>query len=154
MEKAVFIILDDTLITTLSGKKYSLHGEDWKFYNQTVEAIRYYFSKGYKICIISNQLQLMNNILGQKTYDRKMELVLTTLEKDLRMPKNYISHFFSKDREDNYSVLPNPGLIYDYALDFEIDVVNSILIGSSVYDKEVQQNAGIKTYIDKTDLTM
>jgi len=154
MKKAVFIILDDTLITTLSGKKYALHGEDWKFYNQTVEAIRYYFARGYRICIISNQLQLMNNTLGQKTYDRKMELVLATLERDLRIPKNYINHYFSKDRDDAYSVLPNPGLIYDYALDFEIDVVNSIVIGSSVYDKEVQVNAGIKTYIDKSDLTM
>lgn len=154
MNKAVFVILDDTLITTLSGKKYSVHGEDWKFYNQTVNAIRSYFGQGYKICIISNQLQLENNTLGQKTYDRKMELVLTTLERDLRMPKNYIQHFFSKDRQDPYSVLPNPGLIYEYACDFEIDVINSILIGSSIYDKQVQINAGIKTYIDKTDLTM
>lgn len=154
MEKCLFIVLDGTLIKTLSGKQYSLHSEDWTFFPQTVKAIQKYYGLGYKVCIISNQLHLMNNPLGQRTFDRKMELVLTTLEKDLRMPKGYISHFFAKDRSDSYSILPKPGLIYDYALDFEIDIVNSILLGSSIYDNDIQRMSGIKTYIDKTNLTI
>ena len=31
MNKAVFVIIDETLITTKSGKSFPINSEDWKF---------------------------------------------------------------------------------------------------------------------------
>lgn len=152
MKKALFLTLDNTLITTLSGRAYSLHSEDWKFIIQTVEAIKDYYSKGYVICIITNQPQIANNIVSEKTFIRKMNLILKTLEKDLKIKSNEISYGYCIE-EGTYHYLPNPGLIYDFALEFEIDVLNSILIGNSNKDKLIATYSGITTYIDKTNLT-
>lgn len=151
MNKALFLTLDETLITTLSGRKFALHGEDWKFILQTVEAIKDFYSKGYYICIITNQTNVLNNPLAEKAFLRKMKLVLDTLEKDIKIKHNKISYFYCID-EASYNYLPRPGMIYEYAVDHEIDIVNSTLLGGSIYDRAIAVYAGISNYIDKTNL--
>jgi histidinol phosphatase-like enzyme len=151
MKPALFILLDDTLITTLSGKKYSLHREDWKFINNAVEFIKEYYNKDYFIFIITNQLAIYNNITPEKAFHAKMELILSTLEKDLKIKKNFIQYRYCID-EDSYSFLPKPGLILDLALEYEVDLSKSILLGNSLYDKAILIYSGIKIYKDVTDL--
>ncbi len=40
MEKLVFCELDNTLITTRSGKNYPLTTKDWKFIDNTIGALQ------------------------------------------------------------------------------------------------------------------
>lgn len=151
MQKALILTLDNTLITTLSGRKYSLHSEDWKFILQTVEAIKDYYSKGYRICIISNQSSITNGITTEKSFIYKMNLIVTTLEKDLKLKINTISYSYCID-EDSYYKLPYPGLLYSLALDFELDLYKSVFIGNSLEDESTSIRCGIRKYIDVTDL--
>lgn len=151
MKKALFVILDDTLITTKSGRPYSLHSEDWKFKLQAVEAIKDFSSKGYHICIIANQIQIANNLTTAKLFDRKLALILGTLERDLRLPNESIAYSYCIE-EDSYRYLPNPGLIYELACDFELNITKSVLLGNSIYDKSICKYSGIETYLSLSDL--
>jgi HAD superfamily hydrolase (TIGR01662 family) len=152
MERLLILTLDGTLITTLSGRKYSVHSEDWKFIIQAVEAIKDYHKRGYKIFIMSNQLAIYNNIISDKSFLRKMNLIVNTLERDLPIKVNSICYDYCID-EESYRFLPKPGMLYEFAVDHEIDLINSVFIGSSLLDKNSALSVGIKNYIDVTNLT-
>lgn len=157
MKKALFLTFDKTLIVPLNNKSYYLHTEDWRFVNQTVEAIRDYEKQGYVICIICNQIEIAQGIVSEKNFLFKMNNVLVTLEKELKgkkkrnYEKNFINFSYCYD-DTSYNFLPKPGMLYDFAVDHELDIINSILIGSTLRDKDIAYNAGIKQYLDVTDL--
>lgn len=134
-----------------------MHTEDWKFVNQTVEAIRDYEKQGYIVCIICNQIEINQGIVSEVNFLHKMRNVLEVLEKELKYRKNvpYVKNFINFSYcfdEESYNYLPKPGMIYDFAVDYEFDIPNSILIGSTLKDKDIALNSGIRTYIDVTDL--
>lgn len=146
MRKACFLTFDNTLITTLSGRKYPLHGEDWKFINNTLDLIEKYYNKDYLICVLINQSEINKGIISEALFKRKIKLVLTTLQKNLKAEDYKIKVHICTNEED-YNFLPKVGMIYELALQFKIDVVNSILLGSSeLLDKEILKNSGIKNY--------
>lgn len=147
MKKALFITLDDTLVTTLSGRPYPIHGEDWKFISKTLPVIKEYHSKGYLICIITNQVGIHKGLILETMFLRKMELIVATLERDLDLKVNDITYNYSTIPFD-YDYLPNPGLLYSLAVDYDIDVVNSTLIGNCEREKLITKTTGIKNYID------
>ena len=151
MKKALFITLDNTLITTKSKQKYALHSEDWKFNNQAIACIKDFISKGFVLLIITNQQRIAQGLLSDKTFMRKMNLIITTLEKDLGLKSDSINFEYCTDVED-FNFLPSPGMIYQLALEFQLDIKGSYLLGSSVFDKAIINYCGIPAYIDITDL--
>lgn len=153
MNRALFLTLDDTLVSTRSGHKYSLHREDWKFIDTTVSAIKSYYDKGYLICILINQAQIADNITTDKTFHAKLALILQSLEIKLKLKPNSIIYEYCIDTE-SYNYLPRPGMVYNLALEYDLDIVNSILIGNSIYDKTISIYSGIKTYFDITELNI
>lgn len=151
MRKGLFITLDNVLIKTLSGREYSLHTQDWKFNNQVVEAVKDYNYKGYKIIVITNQSQIYKGLTTEKLFNIKFENVLGALEKHLKLKNNSIASNYCIE-EDTYNYIPNPGMVYEIAIEFELDLFNSFLIGNSIYEKELAKKAGISNYLDVTDL--
>ena len=151
MKKAVFITLDNTLITTLSGKSYSVHSEDWKFKDNILNVIKDYYNKDYKVCVICNQFQVTYGLTTPKAFLKKLEDVITNIEKALKLRKNSISYSYCFEA-DSYRALPNPGLIFELACDYELDVKNSCFIGSSYDDRKSAEEVGIVNYFDITDL--
>lgn len=152
MTPALFLTLDNTLVNTLSGRKYSLHREDWKFNVQAVAAIRDFIDRGYRVCLLINQVGISQGFIQEKTFKAKLELILSTLERDLKLYKNQIKYAYCTD-EESYDCLPKPGLIYALARKYTIDVPTSILIGNSIYDKDICRYSGIGTFIDVYSLT-
>lgn len=152
MTPSVFLTFDNTLVTTLSGRTYSLHREDWKFNLQAVAAIKDYIAQGYRICLLINQVGIGKGIITDKTFFGKLNLVLETLERDLKLYKNQIKYAVCIE-EDSYDCLPKPGMIYTLAKKYNIDVPTSLLIGNSLYDKDICRYSGIGTYIDVYSLT-
>ena len=153
MNKALFLTFDDTLVTTLSGRKHSLHGEDWKFINQAVYAVRDGIKEGYIVCLIINQSAIANNFISEKTFIRKLELVLQTLERDLKLKKNSIKYSYCIE-EGSYHYLPNPGMVFELALEYELDIANSVLLGNSELDRYTAKKCGIPNFVNVTELTL
>ena len=148
MEKALFITLDDTLIFTKSGQKYPVHSKDWIINIDLFDTVKKYYREEYKIIIVDNQDSVAHGYVDMKVFDEKVLEILEILERACTIKKNAICYMFWLGDRDEYYRLPNPGLIYECAIEYELDIPNSTLIGSSNEDFKLHQNSGIKNYID------
>jgi len=76
--------LDDTLITTISGKKSFMTNEnDWKFlFPNTVSKLYDFYSKKYNIIIVTNQGWIKNSDINLNKFKSKIEQI----EKKINIP--------------------------------------------------------------------
>lgn len=152
MNKGLFIMLDNVLITTRSGKPFPLHSEDWKFKVYWQEIMKQSILQGFTICIIDNQYDVgKNGYIPSSTFNNKIENICKIIEKDLDLPQNSVVSNFCFE-EDTFHSVPKPGLIYDLALDYELNLGDSILIGDMETHVLLAKNAGISTYYDINDI--
>ena len=147
LNKALFVDLDGTLIITRSGRKFPIHSEDWKLIPETVEAIKYYYKKDYKIIIVSNQGGIEEGYLDEKVFTRKIEQVCSTLEKVAKLKKNSIIYYYCKEME-SYNRKPNPGMGFEAAVDYELSLSNSIMLGDFASDEGFAKECGMAIYHD------
>lgn len=153
MNKAVFIILDNVLITTRSGRDFPLHSEDWKFTNEWYSKLLPIVMDGFKVVLIDNQFTAgKSGYTSDTLFNNKIENICTIIEKELALPTNSIITNFAFDEDDKYRVIPNPGLLYEIAVDYDILLYNSILIGNTEEHCELAKFSGIITYYDLTDI--
>jgi len=145
--KAVFVDLDHTLITTKSGRKFPIHSEDWKFIGDTLKTIKHFYTKGYRIIIVTNQGGIEEGYITEKIVVAKLNAVCQSLEKHLKLRKNCVSYFYCKHME-SYNRKPNPGMGYEAALEYELELDECIMIGDTITDEEFARKAGIKAYYD------
>lgn len=150
MDKIVFVDLDHTLITTISGKTFPIHSKDWKFIPDTINLLDR-LKKDYKIAIVSNQAGIAHGFLTERVFVHKIEEVCTTLEKILKLKKNTIIYRFCKHKESFYRK-PNPGMVYDILIEEELSIKDSIMIGDLDSDRILAENAGISNYINVLDI--
>lgn len=153
MNKAYIVILDNTLITTRSGKSFPLHSEDWKYkyewYSKLGDAVK----EGYKIVIIDNQFDAgTTGYVSDNLFNNKIEKICTIIEKELSLPTNSIITNFAFDDTDAYRCIPNPGLLYEIATEYDILLYNSILVGSTDEHIELAKLSGINNYYDVKDI--
>lgn len=156
MTKLLIVILDGTLITTRSGKSFPVHSEDWKFKAGWYELFKAAIEKGYRLTIIDNQFSVGDGFVSEVNFNKKIENICTIIEKEVRLPKNsIITNFCLSDTED-YRVIPNPGMLYELALDYEVRLDQSILIGNGKDNEYLAAIAGIPFYydIDSLDFKM
>lgn len=148
MTKALFITLDDTLIFTRSGRKYPIHSRDWMVNIDLAPTIKKYYKEGYIIILVDNQDSVAHGSVHSTVFDIKIEEVLQVSEALCDLPTNHISFMFWTGDTDEYSRLPNPGMIYELASEYELYLGDSILIGSSDDDYKLVKCSGIGKYID------
>ena len=152
MIKLLIVILDGTLITTRSGKSFPVHSEDWKFKTGWYELFKTATEKGYKLTIIDNQFAVGDGFVTEQNFNKKIENICTIIEKEVRLPKNSIITNFCLSDSDAYRVIPSPGLLYELALDYEVRLDQSVLIGNSKESEYLATIAGIPFYYDLDSL--
>lgn len=150
MDKAVFINLDNTLITTITGRAIPLHSEDWKIEKKMMEVLKVLNNRGYQIAIISNQPQIEQGLVAEVNFKYKLELIAKTIEKEIKVKTNVATDYCTK--ENTYRYIPNPGMIYDTAIEYFLDLRNSIMIGNLPIHEQLAINSGIGTYYDYYNL--
>lgn len=147
-QKVIFTSLDNTLITTKSGKQFPIHSEDWKFIDATINIINQYTKMGYKVVIVTNQGGIALGVLNEGVFRNKIEKICTSLEKLLNLSENSISYRFSTNiQETAYDRKPNPAMAFDVLYDEELTLKDSVMLGDKISDREFAQNAGITDYI-------
>lgn len=150
MRKAAFINLDDTLITTKSGRKFPIHSEDWKINMNILNTIKELAEKEYKIIIVSNQPMIHSDLSNVNSFLYKIETICKTIEKELKL-KELICYIYAI-RDNSFHYMPNPGMLYDMASEHYIMIGESVFIGTNAEHKQTASNAGIKQYYNITDL--
>lgn len=140
--KILFIKLDNVLITTRSGSKFPLHSEDWKFKLNWAEV----FSgiKFDRICIIDNHISPVRN---ESFFLRKVENICTILEKELNLASNSVTTNFCFKEEEDFRLLPNIGMFYEMALEYEVPLTECLFIGDGDKFEQTANKVSIP-YID------
>ena len=151
IKQAVFIDLDHTLITTRSGRIFPIHSEDWKFIPDTLKALDYFYKLGYKIIIVTNQGGIEEGYITEKVFLTKIETICKVLEKTLKFKANSISYFYCNSMV-SYHRKPCPGMAYEAALEYDLNLKDSIMIGNMDSDVQFAENSGISGYYHVDEL--
>ncbi|KAH3675878.1 hypothetical protein WICMUC_002448 [Wickerhamomyces mucosus] len=149
----IFFDLDDTLIKTKSGGKFSRSPEDWKWYNdKIVKKLR--SLKDNAIVIVSNQAAVaakkdsksLSNILS------KIEYIFADLQKDQEININNF-FFFASTNKKGVMRKPEIGIFNEFkkVVTQDFDYTKSLFIGDAAgrnndfsdSDLKFAQNAGL-----------
>lgn len=147
MNKAIFLDLDGTLIQTKSGETFPKDNDDWKFKDKVVDIVKGFTDKGFIPIIVSNQGGIEAGFVKQEEFDNKLDII-----------RSQISEYLGVDIHGAYCSLgesyfrkPNPGMAYRMAIDLELNLRNSIMVGDMESDRKFAKNAYIGTYYDIDD---
>ena len=135
---AVFIDRDDTLMPD-SG--YCSDPNDVRIFPGVPAALRRLRSNGFKLIIITNQSGIGRGLFTMDQYRAVQAEVLRQLGSDL-----IDATYFCPDVPGQESThrKPAPGMVLQAALDHQIDLSRSFLIGDKEIDVECAHNAGLR----------
>lgn len=146
MNKALFIDLDHTIIKPKSGEKFPIDIEDWELIKGVKDVINNFMIGGFKVIIVSNQGGISLGYSTEEDFIFKVGEICAALEQDIMGAENSISYYYCT-KMAGYDRKPNPGMAYDAAVEYELDLSNSIMVGDMASDKEFAMNSGIGTFI-------
>lgn len=146
--KAFFLDRDGTINRNI---KYLKNFKNFKWNKNSILALKYIFSKNYKIIVITNQSGIGRGFLTEKD----LKEIHLSMNKKLKKHNCKIHDFFfcpyyenaiiKKYRIKNHFLRkPNPGMILKAIKKWNIDKYKSFMIGDKNTDKIASEKAGIK----------
>jgi len=147
MKKALFLDRDGIINV---DKKYICRQEDFEFIDSIFELCRFFADKGFLIFIITNQAGI-----GRGYYTDKDFLILTEWMKeqfklngiiisDVYYCPHHLDYGIGKYKIDCECRKPKPGMILKIANRYDVDLVNSVLIGDKIGDIKAGESANIE----------
>ena len=129
-------------------RNYITKWEDFEFLDGAKEAVKMVLTAGFVPIVISNQGGAIGRKLVEyKTIDdifKKMELMMLAGRAHYTPFYYFCPHLIS----DNCACIkPKPGMLYQAAIEHNIDLAQSWMIGDSGTDLEAGYNAGIRKCI-------
>ena len=139
-------MLEKTLITTKSGKSFPLHSEDWKFTTNFFDLFSNAISQGYEIVIIAEDYGIEEGVVSEKGFIKKLDDICKVLEKDLKLKENTISYNYCTGEKNPFRTIKYAGMLYEIAVDKEINLSQSILIGNHPDHQRFSSIGGLASY--------
>jgi len=148
--KALFLDRDGTINVE---KKYVYKIEDFEFIDGIFELIKSYQEKGFLIFIITNQAGIARGYYTEEDYKTLTNWMLEQFQKKgITITKVYHCPHHPEITGPCRCRKPNPGMILDAIKEFNIDPVNSVLIGDKKSDILAGEKAGLGKNIYIQDL--
>lgn len=159
---AIFIDLDHTLIKPKSGETFPKDLDDWELITKTVERV-WAMKKALncKVLIVSNQAGIEYGFISESELGIKLKEVKAAINNYVRALKsfennsrNYLESINVIDNiqyckyKESYYRKPNSGMAYSLALEYQLNLSKSFMIGDLQSDLDFALNSGIGTYID------
>lgn len=139
--KALFLDRDGTINIE---KNYVHRIEDFEFIDGIKELVSDYFNNGYIILIITNQAGIARGFYAEKDYQKLTNWMLAEFKKNgIVISKVYHCPHHPEITGECGCRKPKPGMILKAISEFNIDPVNSVLIGDKKSDILAGENAGI-----------
>lgn len=139
-DRAVFIDRDGTLIVDKIQPK---NPSEIEFFPDTFESLREIQSKGYRLIIATNQDGIRHGKLTEDEFFKFNARLRETLAGEgIYLDAIYYSPYESKD--GHFSFKPNPGMLFQAAEDFRLDMRNSYMIGDRPSDYMAALRAGAR----------
>ncbi|HIC12440.1 MAG TPA: HAD family hydrolase [Sulfurimonas sp.] len=146
MKKALFLDRDGVINVE---KAYLYKIEDFEFINGILDLCLHYQSLGFIIIVVTNQSGIARGYYSEEDFS----MLTSFMIKQFLSYKIKISHVYHCPHHENISGKcecrkPSPGMLLQAKLDYDIDLLNSIIIGDKERDIESGLNAGLlETYL-------
>lgn len=152
-KKSVFLDRDGVINKKAPKAHYITTYKDFIFLPGVQEALQLLVEKGYTIFIITNQAGITRKILSEK----QLKTIHAHLLKDLKKIGVEIKEIFVCTHgwdDDCFCRKPKPGMLFQAAQKYNIDLYKSYCIGDDERDIIAGQKAGCKTFLvdKKNDL--
>ena len=139
--RALFLDRDGTINIE---KNYVYKIDDFEFIDGIINFISAYYRQGYLIIIVTNQAGIARGYYNEEDYKKLTDWMIQEFHKnEIEISKVYHCPHHPKITGDCACRKPNPGMILQAIEDFNIDPVNSVLIGDKKSDILAGKNAGI-----------
>jgi D-glycero-D-manno-heptose 1,7-bisphosphate phosphatase len=143
------IILDRDGVINYDSPDYIKSPQEWQAIPGSLEAIVKLNQHGYKVAIATNQSGLARGYFDEDT----LTAIHQKMQKQLQTLGGHIDAIFYCPHLPEVGCAcrkPQPGLLYQARDYFNIDLINTLMIGDSKKDLEAAQNAPCKGILVKT----
>jgi D,D-heptose 1,7-bisphosphate phosphatase len=154
-EKAPALFLDRDGVINIDTR-YPSKPEDITFVNGASDTVRLAQSRGYKVVVVSNQSGIARGYASEaQVMDLHRWMSERLHEKGAHVDAWYHCPFHDAAKrsayrhEDHFDRKPNPGMILRAALDLNIDLEQSLLIGDNESDVTAASRAGVAGHLFK-----
>lgn len=150
MSKAIFLDKDGTLIPDIP---YNVNPQKITLSDNTVAGLINLQSNGYKLIIISNQSGVARGCFTEdKLIDVEQKMRQLFYDNGLKLSGFYYCPHHPQGSVPGYNIScgcrkPEAGMILKAAVDHEINLANSWMIGDILNDVEAGNRAGCKTIL-------
>ena len=146
MQSAIF--LDRDGVINLERKDYVKNLSEFEIFPDVAEAIDLLRKKNFLVIIITNQSAINRKLLDVNT----LETIHEYFQKYLKKNNTYVDAIYycpHLPEEDCSCRKPKPGLIFNAAKDFKINLKKSWMIGDSKKDIDAANSAGCNSILLK-----
>jgi len=141
MDRALFLDRDGVINIE---KDYLYKIEDFEFIDGIFELCSYYRDLGYKIFVVTNQSGIARNYYTEDDFLKLTSWMLQVfLKYGVKLEKVYYCPHYPDITGECLCRKPKPGMLLEAAVEFSIDLKNSLLIGDKERDIEAALNAGL-----------
>ncbi|OQY01929.1 MAG: D-glycero-beta-D-manno-heptose-1,7-bisphosphate 7-phosphatase [Desulfobacteraceae bacterium 4572_130] len=140
------IFLDRDGVINIDSPDYIKKRSEFHFISGSCEAVSLLYKNGFNIIIITNQSAVARKMITTL----ELEKIFKKMEKRIKAHGGRIKDIFYCPHlpKDNCSCRkPRPGLIFQAAEKYNINLANSCMVGDSIKDIECGKNAGCGAYI-------
>lgn len=141
LQKVVF--LDRDGVINRNSVDYIKSWEEFEFFPKSIEAIRLLNLKGFTTIIITNQSVINRNMVSREG----LEYIHALMKKEIKSGGGDIKDIFYCPHipEDGCDCRkPEPGLILQAQKKYQIDLLDSVMVGDSAKDIECARRAGCR----------
>ncbi|MDX8340929.1 HAD family hydrolase [Draconibacterium sp. IB214405] len=139
--KALFLDRDGTINVE---KNYVFRIEDFEFIPGIFKLLKSYQNKGFKLFVITNQSGIARKYYTENDYFRLNDWMIQQFQKQgIEITKVYHCPHHPEITGECTCRKPEPGMILQAIHEFNIDPVNSVLIGDKKRDILAGEKAGI-----------
>jgi D-glycero-D-manno-heptose 1,7-bisphosphate phosphatase len=141
--KSLALFLDRDGVVNMETD-YVWRVEDFNFVDDIFRLCEKFQTEGYKIFIITNQSGISRGYYSENDFLHLTDWMLARfLENGITISKVYFCPHHPDITGPCNCRKPNPGLIKQAEMEFDIDLSNSILIGDNISDIMAGKNAGV-----------
>lgn len=152
-KKVVFLDRDGVINKKPAKAQYIINPEEFIFLPRVKKALKLLKSKGYKIFIVTNQPGIARKMLTESQLKKIHDLLIKSLRECNVEIEDILICKHGWD-ENCFCRKPNPGMFFQAAQKYNIDLYKSCCIGDDERDIISGKKAGCKTFLvnKKNDL--
>lgn len=134
--KALFIDIFNILIRC--DKVYPRVISEIRFSKKILDKIDEYHKKGYFICLVNDMSN--NYIFDKRFHDKIINVVLYEIQKEFNKANCNVIYYSTSDKFFDY---PNPGGIYNYCIENDVILADSIYLTNNDVAKSLSSTGDI-----------